>query len=245
MTASPRSPFLVLLAVGERHPAWPWKPSWSSPSDAPQSPRVPLGIVSTDEIPDLYRATNPHRPDWDEQGTIHSRRWVESSLVWPSAVAGIDDPQLLVRLSLERDNLPPPVSLEKLIAEAVFERVRQGVVPEAPSRLNCVFVALDVYGAADFAGEQSGEPIIDPATGDVVNWPILRPVSTGGRPWIAVDMRLFSMHPQTAVDQRGIVDQLERLDYQAHAYWRGKKSAPDPLIELLVEAVDLPGLMQA
>ena len=213
------------------------------PGDAPYRPRVPLGLVCTDEIPGLYRATNPNRRDWDDEGVIHPRQWVVSSLVWPSVVAGIDDLALLLKLASEREFLPPPVSLEKLIAEAVFERVRQEVVPGAPSRLNCVFLALDAYGAADFAVEQSGEPIIDPATGDVVNWPMLKLVSTGGRPWIALDMRLFSMHPQTATDERELVDQLERLDCQARDYWRGRMG-PNPLIEVLIEAVDIPGLKQ-
>lgn len=211
--------------------------------DATDRPRVPLGLVCTDEIPGLYRATNPKCRDWDDEGVIHPRQWVVSSLAWPSVVAGINDLAVLLKLASERELLPPPVSLEKLIAEAVFERVRQEVVPEAPSRLNCVFVALDAYGAADFAVEQSGAPIIDPATGDVVNWPMLKLVSTGGRPWIALDMRLFSMHPETANDERGLVDQLERLDCQAHDYWRGQMG-PNPLIEVLIEAVDIPGLKQ-
>lgn len=207
---------------------------------APEGPRVPLGVVCRDEIPGLYRATKLNHPDWDHEGIIRSRRWVESSLAWPRVLAGIDSPRSLVRLASEREYLPPPVSLEKLIAEAVFERVRQEVSPDAPSRLNCVFVALDAYEAADFAAKQSGEPIVDPVTGDVVNWPALIPVSTGGRPWIALDMRLFSMHVRTAVDEPGIVDQLERLDSQARDYWEGC-IGPDPLIEVLIEAVDVPG----
>lgn len=208
--------------------------------DAPD-PGVPLGLVSTHEIPGLYRAT--HQRDWDEHGTIRPREFVTSSFAWPSVAMALDDPAALVKLALERNNIPPPVRLEKLIAEAVFEQVRLEVVPDAPSRLNCVFAALDAYGAMDFAAETSGAPIIDQATGDVVNWPVAKLVSTGGRPWIALDMRLFSMHPRTATDEIGMVEQLGRLKDQARDYWKGR-TGPTPLIEVLVEAVDLPGALR-
>lgn len=83
---------------------------------------------------------------------IRPRGWVESSFVWPSVVAGIDDPALLVRLSLERDNLLLRCPWRSSSGRPYLSEHAKGVAPEAPSRLNCVFVALDVYGASKRAG---------------------------------------------------------------------------------------------
>ena len=212
----------------------------TNPFGSPR-PDLALGVVSTEDIPGLYRAA--HAQDWDQQGTIHARQWVTSSMAWPLVEAAVndDDPASLVNLSHERGNLPPPASLEKLIAEAVYERVRQEVVPDAPSRLDCVFAALDAYAAMDFVWATSTPPIIDPETGWVLNWPLAKLVSTGGRPWIALDMTLFSMHQETAQDEGGIVEQIGQLEAQARNYWQGQRGQA-PIIEILVEAVDLLGV---
>jgi hypothetical protein len=143
------------------------------------------------------------------------------------------DPGALARLRLRREEYARRPSLEKCVAEAVFERVRARVAPAAPSRLSCLFAAVDAESAARFAIRWLPDPEFDDHGFSDVG--ALR-VRTGGAPWVAVDMSLFFLPEAIGDSETANERALERTTLRAERYWRGDRGGR-PFVEVLATSL--------
>jgi hypothetical protein len=188
-----------------------------------------LGIVSRKEQRDLYWATGIWALPWDGDGVLSPRCWVSNSPLYRTVAQGLHA-QGIAELSSRRSEFEAAPSLEKCVAEAVYEELRQEVLPLAPSRLNCLFAAEDAIAAIEFLRTYGPPPRFD-ASGMSESGAI--PVSTADGAWVALDMHLFCL---AAVSDR--VEQnrqlLDALRDKAACYWSGELS-PDPFAEILCE----------
>jgi hypothetical protein len=104
-------------------------------------------------------------------------------------------PESLSALGARRAEFDDTPTLEKCVSEAVFEQVRERVLPGAPSRLNCLFAAPNLATAMEIWGEYVPAPRFD-AEGMGLGGAV--PVSTADGRWVAVDLRLFEFRPSSA-----------------------------------------------
>ncbi len=188
-----------------------------------------LGVVSSQERRGLYWATGSWALPWDGDGVLAPRRWITESALY-EAVAQEIGAQRIAEFDARRGEFAPTPTLEKCVAEAVYEERRRDLLPKAPSRLNCLFAAEDAVAAIDFL-RAYGAPLQFDASG--MSQSGAMPVSTADGLWIALDMHLFQI-PQLAdradENERG----LSALREEASRYWRGGKSA-SPFVEVLCE----------
>lgn len=188
-----------------------------------------LGKVSCEERRHLYWASNGWAFPITENQIIQPRRWVADSALFaelsrdasPSGIAA-------VRSRLDEFDATP--TLEKCVAELVYEQVREGTLPLAPSRLNCLFVARDAASAVQFAAAYI--PMVIYPSRDT-NLAALA-VSTADRAWVELDMYLFATMSLAGRDEPQIAKTLEALTAQADRYWTGEQSS-SPFPEILAE----------
>jgi hypothetical protein len=188
-----------------------------------------LGVVSTEERVLFWSFMQG--PDLAER-LLTPQLTIQRSRLFRELPRDLD-PDALARLHARRSEYPRWPGIEKCVAEAVFERVRRRVLPEAPSRLTCLYAGLDPESAARFAIEWMPEPAFDEHGRSDIG--TLR-VRTGGAPWIAVDMSLFFL-PES-IGESDLVNEwaLERTHQRAERYWRGE-SSKQPFVEVLATAL--------
>ena len=109
----------------------------------------------------------------------------------------------------------------------IYEDVRRSVLPDAPSRLDCVFAGVDAVAAIEFASAYIGTGMLGPEAGAL-------PVSTADGAWVAVDMHLFEISERLPIDRLGVSAALRDLRARAERYWCGEQSS-EPLVEVLAE----------
>jgi hypothetical protein len=121
---------------------------------------IRLGVVSKEERRDFYWTAGSFDFPRTEDEIVLPRDWVASSPLF-QAVDNDLSPEGLASLNERRTEFTEAPSLEKCIAEAIYERVRRQVLPEAPSRLHCLFAALDAIAAIQFADLYLPPPIFN------------------------------------------------------------------------------------
>jgi hypothetical protein len=163
---------------------------------------------------------------------ILPRAWVVTSALYRAVDSNLE-PQQLVELVRRRNKFQPEPTLEKCVGEAVYERVRLRVLPDAPSRLRCLWAALDAGSALEFAERYLPPPVFDASTGIATNRGAI-PVSTADGRWVAVDMHLFRILSAVTEDAGSNRMGLEELEAFAERYWRGEESN-SPFVEVLAD----------
>jgi hypothetical protein len=185
--------------------------------------------VSDQERRGLYWATGSWALPWDADGVLAPRRWVAESPLY-QAVAHELGAERIAELHARRAEFAPAPSVEKCVAEAIYEQRRRELVPRAPSRLDCLFAAEDAIAAIDFLAAY-GAPLQFDASGMSESGAM--PVSTADGAWIALDMQLFGI-PQLADRAEENGRALSALRDEAFRYWTGA-SSPSPFVEVLCE----------
>jgi hypothetical protein len=165
--------------------------------DATQGISIPpLGVVLAEERRGLYWATSGFAFPVTSDKVIQPRGYVVKSPLYHRVVASLD-PNDLVELDRRRTEYVAQPSLEKCVAEAMSERVREQLLPEAPSRLTCLWATLDAYGALQFAFAAVAAQVLDASGMSNIG---ATPVSTADGKWVALDMRLFSAPEHIGAD---------------------------------------------
>lgn len=185
--------------------------------------------MSDQERRGLYWATGSWALPWDEDGVLAPRKWVAESPLY-HAVAQDLDAQRLAELHARRAEFASAPTLEKCVAEVVYEQRRRELKQQAPSRLDCLFAAEDAIAAIDFLAAYGGPLQLD-ASG--MSQSGAMPVSTADGFWVALDMRLFQV-PQLADRADENQRALSALRDEASRYWSGGRS-PNPFVEVLCE----------
>ena len=170
---------------------------------------------------------------------LQPQHFVRNASTWPAVRTAASDVRKLTELVRRRRHPDPPPSLEKLWAEAVYEDVRCRVLPNAPSRLDCLYaveVGYDVYAILSELGLSASTfaPSGLPTSG-----PMIIPAETQGR-WVALDMHLFQTPPVLTPDAPTIRAALETLARAAEHYWAGAASSA-PITELLCDGLHVDG----
>jgi hypothetical protein len=196
----------------------------------PRTHVPPLGIVSDVERRGLYWATAGFDYPVTAEQIIQPRGFVAGALLYNQVTASLDGNHL-AKLDKRRADYAQQPSLEKCVAEAIYERVRQQVLPDAPSRLRCLWAALDGLAAIQFASAALGPPTFDlSGFGNIA----AVPVSTADGRWVAVDMRLFAIPMNISSDVSANSEVMEQVELLAQRYWKGEESDA-PFIEVLAE----------
>lgn len=138
--------------------------------------------------------------------------------------------QRIAELDRRRSEFSSAPTLEKCVAEAVYEERRRELLPEAPSRLYCLFAAEDGGAAIDFLSAY-GPPLRFDASG--MSQSGAMPVSTADGMWVALDMHLFQI-PQLGDRADENERALSTLREEASRYWSGVESSR-PFVEVLCE----------
>jgi hypothetical protein len=185
--------------------------------------------VSDQEWRGLYWATGSWALPWDADCVLAPRRWVAESPLY-QAVAHEFGADRIAELHARRAEFASAPTLEKCVAEAVYEQRRRELVPRAPGRLDCLFAAEDAIAAIDFLAAY-GAPLQFDASGMSESGAM--PVSTADGVWVALDMQLFQipeLADRTDENERALSALLE----EASRYWSGG-SSPIPFVEVLCE----------
>ena len=191
---------------------------------------VQLGVVSNEELRDLYWSTATFAFPQTNERVILPRQWVGDSQLFGLLGAELD-PARLAELDARRGEFDPEPTLEKCVAEAIYETVRQRLLPDAPSRLDCLFAALNVNGALEFAARY-GPPLVFDEKGMSTSGVV--PVATADGCWVALDMHLFDIPQAIGPDEAANAQELHRLSAEAERYWRGEQS-DTVFVEVLAE----------
>lgn len=165
---------------------------------------------------------------------IQPQGFVRQAKAWPQVEAVVLDVPALADLVRRRSEFEPVPTLEKLWAEAVYEAVRARELPNAPSRLDCVYAAIMGYDAFSILPELNFPPPTFDANGFPTTGPMIVPAMTRGR-WVAVDMHLFALPLPLRDDEVVIKVMLAELDRLA-----GDQSG-NLVVELLCEGLDVEG----
>jgi hypothetical protein len=190
---------------------------------------VKLGTVSTEDRAFYWAFREEPDPSYR---LLTPQLWMRRARLFRELPRDLD-PAALARLYLRRDEYPRYPRLESCVAEAVFEAVRTRVAPDAPSRLECLFAALDAESAARFAIEWL-EPTFD--FHGISDIGTLR-VRTRGAPWIALDMNLVAAAEIDELEEANAWS-LDRIRKSAERYWRGERSRR-PFVEVLAMSLQL------
>lgn len=217
------------------------RPVWISTSDceldngrvdlAPGTVVPPLGVVSSDEMRGLYWATTTFAFPQTVERVILPREWVGASQLFCALPSDLDAEQITA-LAGRRSQFAAEPSLEKCVGEAVYEQVRQRVLPSAPSRLRCLFAALDMLAAIEFAQLYLPASAFEPEGG--IGHHGAMPVSTADGKWVALDMHLFEVPTALGADSESNAESIESVEAQAERYWRGEQSS-ELFVEILAE----------
>jgi hypothetical protein len=145
-----------------------------------------------------------------------------------SEVASSLDPKSLTSLARRQHEFEPAPSLEKCVAEAVYETVRLSVLSNAPSRLHCLWAAKDAAAAIDFALKHYPITFGENGMGQGAV-----PVSTADGRWVVLDMNLFRL-AAIGEDVTANEEALSKLEVTARSYWSGEESEA-PFHEVLCD----------
>lgn len=205
-----------------------------SPRDSFSTPAPPLGVVHRSNPLNVYWAARVE--DLESLTTIGPKpqNFVTAQPHWLAVDAAVRSSDMASLASLD----PTSPAIGKLLAEAVYEQVRQRVQPEAPSRLSCLFATLSAMDAISFAGEHTPSPIFD-APGFPLSGPTSVPASTGQGAWIALDMHAFQACSVSG-DSAAVEQLVTGLRHAAERYWRGATTS-QPFVEVLSEGLVVDG----
>lgn len=168
-------------------------------------------------------------PTTDDR-VVMPREWVISSPLYEQVAANLDADRL-AHFDQQRDAFDAAPTLEKCVSEAVYERVREQILPDAPSRLRCLWAALDAGAAMQFAQVYLPPPVFDAeGFGNIV----AMPVSTADGKWVALDMHLFEIPQSINSDAETNAAALSHIEDRARRYWSGEQSE-DLFVEVLAE----------
>ena len=170
---------------------------------------------------------------------LQPQRFVADAPAWPTVQRAAFDAGGMVQLGADRGSLAPLPALEKLWAEAIYEDVRERVLPDAPSRLDCLYAVQMGDDAFDILPELGLTTATFDASGWATSGPMIIPARTRGR-WVAVDMRLFDLPAGLSPSEDVITTQRVQLEALAERYWHGERSNR-PLVELLCDGLDVDG----
>lgn len=194
--------------------------------------RLPaLGVVSTEERA-LYRAYLEEPESADR--VLRPSDWLASSALYRCLPRDLDL-GALERLHERRGDFERWPTLEKCVAEAVYDRTRVRVRPDSPSRLHCLFAALDAESAMAFAIDWMPEPIFDEHGLSDLG---AMPVRTNGARWIAVDMNLFTIPERIGESEIGNDYALRSTEKRAEKYWSGQRSKR-VFVEVLADSLTI------
>jgi hypothetical protein len=170
---------------------------------------------------------------------LQPQQFVRSAHAWPVVEAAASDVAQTIQLVRRRHEIAPLPTLEKMWAEATYEAVRRRELPDAPSRLECLYAVELGYDASDILPELGLTRSTFAPSGFPTTGPMIIPARTRGR-WVPVDMRLFQVPPQLAPDPGAITAARDATLQLAERYWAGDASAA-PVTELLCEGLDVDG----
>lgn len=197
---------------------------------APGTVVPPLGQVSTEEKRHLYWAVTSFSFPKTAERLILPRQWVAASALFRE-LENDPDPARIAELHKRRTEFDAAPTLEKCVGEAVYEHVRQRVLPSAPSRLECLFAALDIFGAIEFSQVYLPPPTFNTSG---MSEGGATPVSTADGNWVAADMRLFEIPTNLGSDPPLNAQAIRETETLANRYWRGEQSS-DLFVEILAE----------
>lgn len=192
------------------------------------------GIVRTDVITVQTVVRQEDMPQIAAEG-LRPQRFVRHASLWPTVEAAACDANAILALVADRSAHPEKPTIEKLWAEAIYERVRQRLCPKAPSRLDCLFAVEVGDSAISILPELAKVPLVD-ASGKMISAPAVLLCHTRGS-WIATDMHLFSLPPTLTTDRATISTALTSTSEIAEAYWSGRHSK-SPVAEFLCERLE-------
>jgi hypothetical protein len=170
---------------------------------------------------------------------LRPQRFVRSAAAWPAVEASAFNGAEMAELAQRRSGLAPTPTLEKMWAEAIYEAVRRRVLPDAPSRLDCLYAVQVGYDAFDILPELGLARRTFGPSGFPTSGPMIVPARTRGR-WVPVDMRLFKSAAPLAPDQAAITRARETTERLAESYWKGGTSQAR-ITELLCDGLDVEG----
>lgn len=189
-----------------------------------------LGHVSTEESRGLYWASQTFQFPRSKDQVVLPREWVASSKLY-NEVSDNVTASGLAELSGRIGDFEAAPSFEKCVAEAIYEEARMRVLPEAPSRLRCLFAARDAVAAIEFSLVYLPPPVFD-ANG--MGGSGAFPVSTADGKWVMLDMNLFRLPKTIGADKSCNERALDEVRRSAESYWRGEES-DKPYVEVLCE----------
>lgn len=189
-----------------------------------------LGHVSTEECRGLYWASQTFEFPRTKDQVVLPREWVASSKLYKEVSDSLTAGGL-AELSGRIGDFEAAPSLEKCVAEAIYEETRMRALPEAPSRLRCLFAARDAIAAIEFSSAYLPPPVFD-ANGMGSSGAF--PVSTADGKWVRLDMNLFHLPKAIGADKSCNERALDEVRRSAGAYWRGEES-DKPFVEVLCE----------
>ena len=170
---------------------------------------------------------------------LQPQQFVRSAAAWPIVQTSAFDVPALTRLVRSRSGPGAPPTLEKMWAEAVYEAVRQRLLPDAPSRLDCLYAVQMGYDAFDILPELGLTRSTFAPSGFPTSGPVIIPARTRGQ-WVPVDMHLFRTVPTLEPNEAAITAALNTTERLAESYWTGGASSA-PITELLCDGLDVDG----
>ena len=170
---------------------------------------------------------------------LQPQRFVRSAAAWPIVQASAFDVPAMTRLVRSHSGPGRAPTLEKMWVEAIYEAVRHRLLPDAPSRLDCLYAVQMGYDAFDILPELGLTTSTFAPSGFPTSGPMVIPARTNGR-WVPVDMHLFRAVPALAPDEAAIAAALNTTERLAECYWTGGASSA-PITELLCEGLDVDG----
>jgi hypothetical protein len=167
------------------------------------------------------------------------RNFIRRATGWIEVCAAATNPEDMSALADRTDDFPPWAPPQKLWAEAVYEETRRAVLPDAPSRLDCLF-ATELGDDAFAVMPELGRPLgTFDESGLPMSGQMVVPARTSGA-WVALDMHLFQMPEYLVGNVAALSNALERLQELATRYWSGDVG-DNPVVELLCERLHVEG----
>jgi hypothetical protein len=196
------------------------------------------GLVRTDVVV-VQTATHIELLPSLAAAGLQPQCFVRNAAAWPIVQASAFGVAQMIELVQHRNELALVPTLEKMWAEAIYEAVRRRVLPDAPSRLDCLYAVQMGYDAFDILPELGLTRSTFGPSGFPVSGPTIIPARTSGC-WVPVDMHLFQTAPPLAPDEAAIMAALDTTERLAEHYWTGGASTA-PITELLCDGLDVDG----
>ena len=140
------------------------------------------GVVRTDVVA-VQTATRVELLITLASTGLRPQRFVSRARAWPGVQAAASDVAQMVDLVRRRSQLGASPALEKMWAEAIYESVRRRVLPQAPSRLDCLYAVQVGDDAFEILPELGLTPSTFGPSGFPTSGPMVIPAQTRGR-WV-------------------------------------------------------------